>query len=408
MRILLITIELVSDYSPSGGQGNSVRRFATALNQFGHQALILGPGCPIRGEPNVSPGVAVFRARNPTAVRWLDVLFLRRFNMALTTLARARAVSRAISQLTPIFRPDAIVYPNLGAVGLLRPLRTPSIIRISSDTRLSRDKGGYDNQSPFAMFQQIVLEDKALKRADAAFAPSSLTAARVTQKLKLPVDLLRTPFFLETPNEDDSIYRHRFSGTSYMIFVGLLNRLKGVPDIAETLAPLLSHHRDLHFVFVGKEHAGFAGRTMKNHTLALAGKHSDRVHFLGEVQHDRLFPLIRGAKAVVLPSLVDNLPNTCLEAMALAKVVVGTRGTSFEELLEDGVSGILCQPGNPQSLEHAMGRVLSLSQEEIESIGRNASNFARQFEPARTIPPLVAYFERVIKNHRNTITQGRK
>lgn len=407
MKILVVTTELATDRSPSGGLANSVARLTAGLFQFGHRTLVLGPGNSTGGGPFGVDGAAMttFPTKPPSWIRWVDAMLLKRLNLALTAVCHARAVARRISELTESFRPDIILYPNLGGIGLFRPSRIPSIIRISSDTRSCWSKGGYDNQSSVAMLQQITLENAALKRADAAYAPSALTASCVTEKLKRPVDVLRTPFFLETRNEDESVHREHLSGRKYLIFVGLLNRLKGVPDIAETLPLLLSRHPHLSFVFVGKEHAGFAGKTMQNHVLGLAGDLSNRVLFLGELPHNQLFPLIRGAEAVVLPSLVDNFPNACLEAMALGKIVVGTQGTSFEELLEAGVSGVLCRPGDPESLEHAVEQVLALSEEEVRSMGRQAVKTVRQFEPDKTIPPLVAYFENVKQNHSHRIAQ---
>src|ERR1051326_7456438 len=51
----------------------------------------------------------------------------------------------------------------------------------------------------------------------------------------------------------------------------------------------------------------------------------------------------RASASVVLPSLIDNLPNSCLEAMGLGRVVIGTKGTSFEELITDEANGFLIE-----------------------------------------------------------------
>ncbi len=394
MKILLVTTETVSSQNPSGGLGNSVERFAGALRAFDHDVWLLGPG--LDDDTRQRSKYLTFSASPHKTLRAIDFLTLQRLNLGINALARARAVARAINNLQTDFRPDLIVYPNLGGISLFRPRNVPVVIRLSSDTRLYKRHGGYDNQSGFAMAQQIALEDLALKRADGIYAPSALSARVTSQRLGRPVKVLQTPFFLEIPAERLESLPTEFIGRRYLLFAGLLNRLKGVDIIATALPAVLSRHPDLHFVFAGREHAGFGGRSMKGHVLDVAQTYSGRIHFLGPVPHDRLYPLMKGAIAVVLPSRIDNLPNTCLEAMALGTIVIGTRDASFEEILTDGVTGFLCSPNSPPTLEETIERVLALPDTTKRTIGDQARMAVQCLEPDQTIPPIIQYFEQII------------
>jgi glycosyltransferase involved in cell wall biosynthesis len=109
---------------------------------------------------------------------------------------------------------------------------------------------------------------------------------------------------------------------------------------------------------------------MLEYVLEQAGEHRDRVMHFDKMPHAMLYPFIEHAEAVVLPSRIDNFPNACLEAMALGKVVVGTRGASFEQLIEDGVSGFLCEIDDRKSLLAAIERALGL--EDKAEMGRRA------------------------------------
>jgi glycosyltransferase involved in cell wall biosynthesis len=62
---------------------------------------------------------------------------------------------------------------------------------------------------------------------------------------------------------------------------------------------------------------------------------AERLIVLERMPHRQLYPVIAGAHLVVLPSLIENLPNACLEAMGLGKVVIGTSGTGFDELISE-------------------------------------------------------------------------
>jgi glycosyltransferase involved in cell wall biosynthesis len=45
--------------------------------------------------------------------------------------------------------------------------------------------------------------------------------------------------------------------------------------------------------------------------------------------------------------------------MSLGKIVVGTRGASFDQLIDDGVSGFLCEIDDRKSLLAAVERALA-------------------------------------------------
>ena len=68
---------------------------------------------------------------------------------------------------------------------------------------------------------------------------------------------------------------------------------------------------------------------------------------------------VMGAMDVfVLSSVSEGLSNTILEAMAAARPVVATRVGGAEEMIEDGVTGVLVPPSNADAMAAALGRVL--------------------------------------------------
>jgi len=80
----------------------------------------------------------------------------------------------------------------------------------------------------------------------------------------------------------------------------------------------------------------------------------DRVHFLGSLDRDAVFDELRGARIVALPSLQETAPMVIAEAAAagVASVVAPAGGAA--EMLLDGISGRLCDPGSPESLADAL------------------------------------------------------
>jgi glycosyltransferase involved in cell wall biosynthesis len=64
--------------------------------------------------------------------------------------------------------------------------------------------------------------------------------------------------------------------------------------------------------------------------------------------------VVAGAEASVLPSQVDNLPNTVIESLSYGVPVVGTYDSSVDEIVEDSVTGRLVKFGDTKALANAM------------------------------------------------------
>jgi glycosyltransferase involved in cell wall biosynthesis len=80
---------------------------------------------------------------------------------------------------------------------------------------------------------------------------------------------------------------------------------------------------------------------------------------LGFVPHEELERLYDRAAVVVLPSYREGLPLCVLEAMAHGRPVVATAVGGIPELVEDGVTGFLVEPGDVTGLRAAIERLLA-------------------------------------------------
>ena len=132
----------------------------------------------------------------------------------------------------------------------------------------------------------------------------------------------------------------------------------------------------------------------------------DAVEFAGQRSHEEIDQHLSRADLFVLACVVDDqgyhdgLPVALMEAMAAGLPVVSTRVSGIPELLEDGLSGLVVEPGDPAALAAAIVRVLdspdlgaSLSRggrariEELFNLDRNAREMAALF--AGSVAPAV-------------------
>jgi glycosyltransferase involved in cell wall biosynthesis len=85
---------------------------------------------------------------------------------------------------------------------------------------------------------------------------------------------------------------------------------------------------------------------------------SDRVSFLGFLTEDEVISELQESDLFVLPSFVEGLPVSAMEAMAVGVPVIATNIAGTSELVEDGRSGLLVRPSDSEALADAVIRMI--------------------------------------------------
>ena len=86
--------------------------------------------------------------------------------------------------------------------------------------------------------------------------------------------------------------------------------------------------------------------------------------------------------------------------MAHGQIVIGTKNTGFDQLIEDGVSGYLCEKDNCKELLQAIEKVLSLSEADIKRLETNAIKRIELLKPQYVVKELVDFYYEVINKQR--------
>lgn len=121
-----------------------------------------------------------------------------------------------------------------------------------------------------------------------------------------------------------------------------------------------------------------------------------RATFLGPVPYEQVPALYHELDIFVLPSHTEGLPRVILEAQATATPAVATRVGGVPEVVEDGETGLLCDPRRPQSLRQAIER-LAADDTERERLGHNGREFVtRSFSWERMYDRYETYLSEVV------------
>ena len=360
MNILFVTGLFANDERDTalGGMPGAVYKSALGMQQRGHSVRILA--CAGRERRWRYQGLDVISVRVGQGIEEKAA-----GAMLIDILKRELAVRRYVQKLDCEKAIDIVQYTGWFGVGLLHPCGIPAVMRMSSYTKVQLS----NNFSTGKRFLLEAVEYLAAKRMNFVFAPSRITAAGLEKDIQRAVGVMETPFRQEETKWDDSILRSRLESKRYLLFFGRMTVDKGIYVIRDMLHEILDRYREIHIVFAGgiNRHEGVL---VSDELMEAAGEHGNRVVFLGLLPKERLLPVIDGAELILMPSLADNFPNACAEAMSLGKIVIGTDGSSLEQFIQDGVNGYLVERNNPGQLCRCVDRVLRMEpgQKELVSI----------------------------------------
>lgn len=135
-------------------------------------------------------------------------------------------------------------------------------------------------------------------------------------------------------------------------------------------------------ILLSESQAAGAGKTPKIMTFG-GSEGSERfgnfsIRSLGRLNDEELRRFYTAADVVVVPSRIDNLPQTAMEAIACGTPVVGFRTGGMSDIVVDAVTGRLVEPFSTSSLAGAIEWVLRDESRRVE-LGHAARLFAARW-----------------------------
>lgn len=161
--------------------------------------------------------------------------------------------------------------------------------------------------------------------------------------------------FIPNPIADSFFSIPRTEVEGRVLFAGRLYRLKGVLDLVKACGRI-AEYRPLELHLAGST----ADRDYVAMLEAAAGEHgiADRMKILGLLDERQLQRELAEAAVLALPSYQETAPMVVVEAMAAGVPVVASNVGGSRFLVEDGTTGYLVNPGDPELLTDRLDRLL--------------------------------------------------
>ncbi|MFV9505986.1 MAG: glycosyltransferase family 4 protein [Oscillochloridaceae bacterium umkhey_bin13] len=394
MHICFVSLDYPSQYS-GGGVGNQVRLLGHKLIEQGHRVSVVALAQSNLPHHVVDGGIDVFRVQT-RKFHWYTYklpLVGRHLVLAVREIEYAWAcytIVKSIHRQHPI---DLIEGTETGAVLIALFARQIRLL-----IRLHGEQYTFDKYTPgrgldFNVRLRRVFQRIALRRAALLISPSKAHAQEIRAELNgriSQIEVISNALALhQVPHSSSS------PDPDTVLFVGRLERLKGVLVLLEAVAEVRQSIPGIQLLLVGSNHPTLSKDVIFTTIQRLDLK--DHVQILGHVPWEQLQQLYCRASLVVLPSYYETFGVAALEAMAYSLPVVATRAGALAEVVEDGVTGLLVTPGDALALATAIMMLLSDS-ELRQCMGKaGALRVAQLFDADKTTSQSVAVYLRAMQ-----------
>jgi len=399
LRIAFATPEYVTENHFDGGLANYLNRVSKTLADLGHDVHVVTLSQQNEAEFE-HEGVMVHRVTLGRG--WQRVNRLSRYSLP-TTLHWLNFSAQVFRKLKQLHRKEPfhlIQYPNYSSCGVFSIpfLRAAHVVRTSSYDPDCHDLSGVKRNLDITIAERLQALQYRLTRN--VHVPSFATQKMLSVKAGLHnTSVIRSPFYMETPDWDTTIWERFLKGKEYVLYFGRFQLHKGFHTLSQALPLFLERYKNAYAVCVGRDMETQLGSSMAAFARSHCGRFADRLILLEHLPHAQLYPVIEQSRLVALPSLIDNLPNSCLEAMGIGRVVIGTKGTSFEELISDGINGFLVEPNNPEALANKL--IAAWVDPKLDVMAAAAKQAMYDFAPEKTVASLLSYYHAVVNGKTN-------
>jgi glycosyltransferase involved in cell wall biosynthesis len=217
---------------------------------------------------------------------------------------------------------------------------------------------------------------------DLFVTPSEFLKKKLVQYGYADNKIVVIPNFVAMENNITS----KSNGKDYAVYFGRLSPEKGVMTLLDA-AKFIPH---IEIAIVGDG-------PLRTRVLAqIEQQELKNVHYAGYLSGRDLWSFISGAKFTIVPSeSYETFPYSAIEALYLGKPVIASRIGGLPEIVEDGINGLLFNPGDAIDLSQKVSRLWD-KPDLMKEFSLNAERKAKAlYTPQRFYEQLSSVFERL-------------
>lgn len=367
MKIAFISYEYPPD-AAYGGIGTYVYQAARMLRERGHHIEVF-TSSPYRSGSEIEDGVLVHRVNEKEQ---------QNFSLPIGQIFVNRHAEVQFDLLEgPDYAADAREAVRLvPEIPLVIKLHTPSILlfklnhykpessfliktRLYFKSLLRGEKPSWGYDPSIEAYRLHTLKANEIERSHALEADEIATPSKALGNIMIqewgidgakvshvPYPYTPTEKLLNIPVD---------TNTNVVTFFGRLEIRKGVLDLAQAIPLILRRHPEVKFRFVGSSEPSPKPNVPMQQYLEHKLRHYRKsVEYTGFVPPGSIPDILADTDICVFPSIWENFPCVCLEAMAAARGIIASRAGGMADMLDSGRLGRLIPPRSPEKIAESV------------------------------------------------------
>lgn len=241
--------------------------------------------------------------------------------------------------------------------------------------------------------REIENDTHHLQRADAVCAVSQTAANFVNEHLNVPTDKITI-----IPNAlEDSFYAQKASTTetrNTILFIGKIKESKGAFSTIQAFSQIAEKYPHLRLKLIGGGNLQQACRHIPRHL-------QEKITLTGFLNREQVVQEIDACLFACIPSHFETFGMVAIEIMARKKAIIFTNTTAGEEIITDGVNGLLVSPFDTTAIAQKMEFLLQ-HPEERERIESNAYLSTHQYNIKNISKRLLDFYQTNIETYQHS------
>jgi glycosyltransferase involved in cell wall biosynthesis len=352
----------------AGGEGVHIRGMVEAFRKLGHEVTVVSP-----------PGIDPFREEGPNASnksglaktwKWisghLPEICFELLELAYNFIAY-KNIKEAIKKEEIDFIYERYAFFCFAGVRLAKKYNIPIVLEVNEISGIKRVRG----QALVNLAKKI--EKWIFNKADTIVTVSSFLKTRVegrgidSGKIYIIPNAVNIERFNADTNGIEIRNRFNLSGKTVLGFAGWFAWWDNLELLVNTLSEMVKEKANLHLVLIGD---GDKRRGLEREAVKRGV--NNNITFAGKVSRRQMPDFIQAIDICVIPhSNPFGSPVVLFEYMAMGKAVVAPRLGPIEDVITDGVNGVLFEPKDEGSLKRYLLDLINDSHRR-EKIGKEA------------------------------------